>query len=126
MARNLLGAAGSLFVYDANTAAASALEEHGAAVCASPADLAKRCDLVFLCLPFAPEVRAVMFGPDGIAGAAKDNLTIVDTTTLDRLDAIDIAQEASRSQITLLGLSDFRDAVPGRRRHADGHVRGDG
>ena len=36
---------------------------------------------------------------DGIASAAKANQTIIDTTTLDRLDAIDIAKEASKSGI---------------------------
>ncbi len=100
MARNLMKAVGRLAVYDAAPAAAKSLADEGATICTSPVELAKRCDLIFLCLPFAPEVRQVMFGPDGISAAAKADLTIIDTTTLDRLDAIDIAQQASKSAIT--------------------------
>tara|TARA_B110000305_G_C19382056_1_gene610127 strand:- start:840 stop:1556 length:717 start_codon:yes stop_codon:yes gene_type:complete len=53
-----------------------------------------------MCLPFAPEVRAVMFGPGGIHNARRNELTIVDSTTLDRTDAIAICKEAAEVGIT--------------------------
>ena len=95
MAKNLLAANGSLCVFDPASHAMAPLQEAGATACESPADVASKCDLVFLCLPFAPEVRAVMFGNDGVASVTRAGLTVVDTTTLDRTDALAIAEEAN-------------------------------
>jgi 3-hydroxyisobutyrate dehydrogenase-like beta-hydroxyacid dehydrogenase len=75
------------------------LTEAGAVACASPADLAAKCDVIFLCLPFAPEVREAIFGADGIKGAAREGLTIVDMTTLDRSDAIAFGGELAGADI---------------------------
>ncbi len=99
MALNLIKSLGRLHVYDPFDKAVAPLREAGAEVCTSPADLAAKCDLIFLCLPFAPEVRAAMFGPDGIQTAGRDGLTIIDTTTLDRSDALAIAEDAAKAGI---------------------------
>lgn len=94
MAHNLLTkAVPDLHVYDAYPAAMQRLTDAGATACTGPADLAAKCDVIFLCLPFAPEVREAVFGANGIASTARDGLTIIDTTTLDRSDAIAIGGE---------------------------------
>lgn len=77
-----------LYVYDANPVAMKRLIDHGAQACSNPAELASKCDLILLCLPFAPQVSEAVFGENGIASAARPGLTIIDTTTLDRTDAI--------------------------------------
>jgi 3-hydroxyisobutyrate dehydrogenase-like beta-hydroxyacid dehydrogenase len=105
MALNLAKAGNTLHVFDSFADAMRPLVQAGATACTSPADVASRCDLIFLCLPFAPEVRAAIFGPDGIlAGASAKlsggGLTIVDTTTLDRTDALAIAGEAANAGIS--------------------------
>ncbi|MGI9424434.1 MAG: NAD(P)-dependent oxidoreductase [Hyphomicrobiaceae bacterium] len=97
MAHNLLKSLGALYVFDPIPEAVKTLQEAGATVCARAADLAQQCDVVFICVPFAPEVRAVMFGSDGVASAARQGLTVIDTTTLDRTDALAIADEAAQS-----------------------------
>ncbi len=100
MALNLLTkAVPSLHVYDAVPAAMERLTQAGATACSSPADLAAKCDVIFICLPFAPEVREVVFGESGIKSAARDGLTIVDTTTLDRSDALAIGADLDRAGI---------------------------
>ena len=99
MALNLVKSGETLQVFDPMPAAMLSLTEAGAIACNSPAELAEHCDLIFLCLPYAPEVRAAVFGADGIAEAARDGLTIVDTTTLDRTDALAIAEEATQRGI---------------------------
>lgn len=99
MAANLMGKVGPIHVCDMNPEAVARLAGKGALVAASPAELAARCDLVFLCVPFAPEVRAAMFGANGLASGARKGLTVVDTTTLDRTDALDIAREAADAGI---------------------------
>lgn len=100
MALNLLAEIKTLHVYDPVPEAAAPLTSAGALACDSPADLAAKCDLIFLCLPFAPEVRTAIFGIDGIQSAARPNLTIIDTTTLDRTDALSIGEQAAKAGIT--------------------------
>lgn len=99
MALNLIRSESSLHVYDAFPSAMAPLEEAGAMRCSSPADLASKCDVILLCLPFAPEVREAIFGENGIKSAARDGLTIIDTTTLDRTDAIAFGEELAQSGI---------------------------
>ena len=87
MALNLAKSVSPVYVFDPISEAMKPLLDAGAIACDSAADIAKKCDLIFMCLPFAPEVRTVMFGPDGIHNARRNELTIVDSTTLDRTDA---------------------------------------
>ncbi len=94
MARNLAKDVSPLFVFDTHQAATAPLADLGATVCDTPAGMAAECDLIFLCLPFAPQVRDILFGENGIAAGARDGLTVVDMTTLYRSDAIDIGREA--------------------------------
>jgi len=95
MALNILKKNGALHVFDSHAGAMRPLTDAGATAVKSPADMAAKCDLIFMCLPYAPEVRAAIFGDDGVAAAKPEGLTIVDTTTLDRTDALAIAGEAS-------------------------------
>ena len=44
-------------------------------------DVAARADIVFMCLPGEPQVRAVCFEPDGLLEHARAGQTIVDMTT---------------------------------------------
>jgi len=94
MAANLLKSIGTLYVHDPVPAAAEPLVKAGAIACDSPADLAAKCDVIFVCVPFSPEVRTVVFGDNGIASAGRKNQMIIDTTTLDRTDALAFAEEA--------------------------------
>lgn len=95
MALNMLKKNGALSVYDAHEGALRPLVEAGAVACKSPAEMAKSCELIFMCLPYAPEVRSAIFGDGGIAQAKPEGLTIVDTTTLDRTDALKFAEETA-------------------------------
>ncbi|MBO6949945.1 MAG: NAD(P)-dependent oxidoreductase [Rhodospirillales bacterium] len=100
MALNMLKKNGALSVYDAHEGAMRPLVEAGAVACKSPAEMAKSCELIFMCLPYAPEVRTAIFGDGGIAQAKPDGLTVVDTTTLDRTDALKFADETKALGIT--------------------------
>lgn len=101
MALNLFKkGAPELVVYDAYAPAVTRLTEAGAKGATSPSDLAAQCDTILLCLPFAPEVREVVFGGDGVLSGAKPGTTIIDTTTLDRSDAIAFSQELAAKEIS--------------------------
>ena len=53
----------------------------GAREAASVADLASSSDIVFLCLPSSKEVESVVYGTDGLMGASRPGMIIVDSTT---------------------------------------------
>ena len=99
MALNLLKSEPSLHVFDAVPSAMAPLVDAGATACTSPADLAFKCDVILMCLPFAPEVREAVFGENGIKNAAREGLTIIDTTTLDRTDVIAFGAELADAGI---------------------------
>jgi 3-hydroxyisobutyrate dehydrogenase-like beta-hydroxyacid dehydrogenase len=64
-----------------NRKAADDLLAAGAKEVKSYAELARASDIVFLCVTGAPQVEEVMFGPDGIASAARNGLVVIDTST---------------------------------------------
>jgi 3-hydroxyisobutyrate dehydrogenase-like beta-hydroxyacid dehydrogenase len=96
MAANLLRANVSLVVFDPNNDAVDELTASGAQAVSSPAEVAARVDRLFLCLPFAPEVRAVLFEQDGVIHGAQQGLRVIDCTTLIHSDALAIAVEADK------------------------------
>jgi len=53
----------------------------GATVAASPAAVAARSDIVFICVTGSPQVEAVVLGPDGLLAGAAKGLVIVDCST---------------------------------------------
>jgi 3-hydroxyisobutyrate dehydrogenase-like beta-hydroxyacid dehydrogenase len=53
----------------------------GATEVKTNADLARASDIVILCVTGAPQVEEVVFGPDGVAGAARPGTIVVDTST---------------------------------------------
>lgn len=99
MALNLATAVETLYVFDSAPEPVEALTDNGAHACADVVDVTRNCDLIFLCLPSAKESRQVIFGPGGIASAPRPGLTIVDCTTLDRTDALTLAEEAAAVSI---------------------------
>ena len=53
----------------------------GAQEACSPADLAERADLVFLCLPSSKHVEQAVFGESGILELARPGFVLIDSTT---------------------------------------------
>jgi 3-hydroxyisobutyrate dehydrogenase-like beta-hydroxyacid dehydrogenase len=94
MAANLARAGLSPLVHDTNAQAIERVVAMGARAAGSAAEVAARVTRLFLCLPFAPEVRAVLFGAQGVASGASAALHVVDCTTLIHSDALQIAATA--------------------------------
>jgi 3-hydroxyisobutyrate dehydrogenase-like beta-hydroxyacid dehydrogenase len=59
--------------------------------CASPAELAARCEVVLLCLADAQAVECVAFGERGLAQGARRGLVVVDHSTLEPNTSKDLA-----------------------------------
>ncbi|BBP60038.1 NAD(P)-dependent oxidoreductase [Pseudomonas sp. St316] len=71
----------SLCVWDINTAAVDTFKKLGADVAPTAADLARRCDVIFLCLPRSSDVRSALFGPNGLAAGLVPGTLIIDQTS---------------------------------------------
>lgn len=83
-------------VYDIRPDAADGLEGVPA-VAASPAEVARQCDVVIIAVVSAEQTMAVLTGPDGVLASARPGLVIVlvATVALDDLTRIRALTEAS-------------------------------
>jgi hypothetical protein len=82
MCRNLAKKLGAPVVaFDTRAEPLAALARDGVATAGSAAEVAARAEIVFLCLPGEPPVRAVALGPDGLVGRVRPGQTVVDMST---------------------------------------------
>ncbi len=91
-----------LRVYDLNPQVVTRMVEAGASGCASLAELAAGCNIIFLCLPKSEHVRAAIFGPDGLVPALKPGTLLVDQTTGDPKATREMAAELAPRGVTLI------------------------
>jgi 3-hydroxyisobutyrate dehydrogenase len=83
MASRLVQGDHGLVVWDISPDAVRAAVRLGAEAAVGAADVARRADVCFLCLPGESAIEAVVFGPGGIVEAASHDLIVVDHSTID-------------------------------------------
>lgn len=93
MCRRLLAAGYPLTVWNRNPAKCAPLVEAGARQVATPAELCAQADVVMLCLADTAVVRAVVFGPAGVAQGAKRGQLLVDFSSLEPTATREMAAE---------------------------------
>ena len=84
MAKNLLAKGHALrLTVHRNRERVADLIAAGAVECATPAALARDCEIVFLCVTGSPQVEAAIAAPDGVLAGAKGKagLLVVDCST---------------------------------------------
>jgi 3-hydroxyisobutyrate dehydrogenase len=89
-------------VYDLRAQVVADFASKGGIAAKSPRALAGECDLVMTCLPTSNEVRAAIFGPDGLAAGMKRGGIIADMTTGDPNATRAMAAELKEKGITLI------------------------
>ncbi len=102
MALHLLRAGHDLAVYARRPAAADFLAAQGAAVCASPRELAARSEVVFTMVTSSEDVAALAFGEDGVIAGAAPGSVLVDTSTIAPSMARHIAERLVERGIAML------------------------
>ncbi|MEY4139287.1 MAG: hypothetical protein RLZZ371_1469, partial [Pseudomonadota bacterium] len=102
----------NLLVHDQNPAAVQAMVDLGSSARSSLNDLAARCDIIFVCLPTSDHVRTVIFGENGIAGAARAGTLIVDQTTGDPTATRAMASELEARGLQLMDAPVMIGATP--------------
>ena len=88
MASNLTNAGHQLYVHDQSASAMARFADTNAICCQSLSEIAQSCSLVFLCLPSAKKVDEVLFGPKGLVDNVNAKISIIDTSTLERSEAL--------------------------------------
>ncbi len=82
MARNLLAKGHPLTVWNRSPARSEALAAAGAAVAGSPEDLARRSDVVLICVSDTPDVEELTLRPDGLLAGLAPGSLVVDHSTI--------------------------------------------
>ena len=81
MAGHLLAAGYELHIYNRTKERASKLIEDGAVWEENPAEIAKKCDVIFTIVGFPKDVESVYLGKNGLVENAKEGAILVDMTT---------------------------------------------
>jgi 3-hydroxyisobutyrate dehydrogenase-like beta-hydroxyacid dehydrogenase len=87
MAANLAREGFALTVWNRTPGRDQALLDLGATRAASPAELARSCDVVVTCLTDSPQVEAVLFGPDGLVEGLAPGSLLIDCSTISPVKA---------------------------------------
>ena len=99
MVSNLTTAGQNLYVHDQSAFAMAGFANTKANCCQNLREIAQACSLIFLCLPSAKEVEDVLFGPNGLVDNANAEISIIDTSTLERSDALQFHDQLARKGI---------------------------
>lgn len=82
MARNLLAGGHRVVVWNRSPDKTAALAAAGAEVARSPAEVAERAGIVFMCVSDTPDVEDVVRRPDGILAGLGPGTVVVDHSTI--------------------------------------------
>jgi 3-hydroxyisobutyrate dehydrogenase len=102
MAGHLLSAGHSVRVHTRTRSRAGGLLERGAEWCDCPADAAVDSEFVFICVPDTPDVCEVICGKRGLIHTAKQNLVVIDHSTISPSKTRELAAQVGRCGAFLL------------------------
>ena len=102
MARNLQEAGYSLTVHSRTKAKAEALLDRGADWVESPADVAKKSDVVITCVTDTPDVKDVLLGQNGVIETAAKGLICVDMSTISPAATKEMGQALEAKGVILI------------------------
>lgn len=102
MARNLLGAGFGLSVYNRTAEKCDALVADGAKRCGSAAEVGERSDVVVTIVSDTPDVEAVLFGGNGLAGGLKPGSVVIDMSTISPAATVDFARRLGEQSVEML------------------------
>ena len=82
MAKHVLAGGHQLIVHSRSPRPVDELVAAGATAAASPADLARQCDIVITMLPDTPDVELVIAGPNGVAEGVNRGSVVIDMSSI--------------------------------------------
>src|SRR5688572_30725317 len=82
MAKHVIAAGHPLIVHSRSAGPVAALVAAGASAATTPADLARRSDVVITMLPDTPDVERVVAGADGVAEGVRRGSVVIDMSSI--------------------------------------------
>ncbi len=92
MALNLISAGHDVTVWNRTASRSQEVAAAGAGVASSPRELAQGTDIVMICVSDTPDVEAVVFGSEGVAGGVHEGSLIIDHSTISPAATRDFAE----------------------------------
>lgn len=94
MSRNLARAGFAVHVHDIDAAGARRMaDELGGVAAASPAEVARSCEVTVTMLPRGSDVRQVALGPNGLASSAPKGRVLLDMSSSEPAGTVALAKE---------------------------------
>lgn len=105
MARNLVKAGHDVALWSKTKGKAEKLaaEAGNGKPCATPADVARHAECVFLCVGDSAMSQAVILGPGGVKEGGRKGLIVVDASTVSPASSRHVTDELAKSGIDFLG-----------------------
>lgn len=95
MAGHLLAGGHTVFAYNRSPVKQDLLDQ-GARACASPAEVAAAADIIITMVPDTPDVEAVLFGENGVAGGLSPGKTVVDMSSISPIATKEFAERINK------------------------------
>ena len=89
--QNLLSKRVSVLAFDIDEEKKKKFSDKKFQFVTSPSELVQKVSVIFLCLPFSPQIEDVLFGKNGIIYGVKQNTVIIDMSTINSKDAINFS-----------------------------------
>jgi 3-hydroxyisobutyrate dehydrogenase-like beta-hydroxyacid dehydrogenase len=102
MARNVLDAGFPLTVFNRTPERCAPLVEAGAALAATPAELARASDVAITMVADGDAVRALLDGPDGLLAGAGPDLVLSEMSTIGPLAARELAAHCAEHGVAMI------------------------
>ncbi len=91
MATNLIHKGHDLMVWNRTTERTAPLADLGAQVGSTPAEVARTCPVVMICVSDTPDVREVVAGPGGVIEGLSESSLVVDHSTISPIATRELA-----------------------------------
>lgn len=102
MVQNLLDAGFIITIWNRTENRMSSFIEAGALAGASPADVAAKSDITFICVSDTPDVEAVILGENGVIRGARAGSLVVDHSTISPVATKAMAAELALKRVHML------------------------
>jgi 2-hydroxy-3-oxopropionate reductase len=102
MARNLMEAGYELTVHNRSPEKAEELGKEGAAVAATPREVAQNSDVVITMLPDSPQVREVVAGEEGVLEGISEGALLIDMSTISPVVTEELAEALQEKGASML------------------------
>ena len=102
MATNILKAGFPLTVYDVRKEPLAEMEKLGANIAKNVKELGKVSDTVVVMVLNYPQIKEVVFPPEGVLGGMQNGSTLIITSTISPLEIVEVEKVASQSGVAVI------------------------